>query len=169
MKTRILQILGVAAIATMGMTSCDTADACKDVECGDYGTCLDGDCVCDAGYEGTNCATESRADFIGSYNANEADCNLVDQAASISASSTGANKIAITGFGGFACNGSPIAVIATVSGDDVTIASQNFCSGSIVINSGSGSINASGTVVTITYNATFNGTTGNCTTVYTPL
>jgi len=68
MKTRILQILGVAAIATMGMTSCDTADACKDVECGDYGTCLDGVCVCDAGFSGTNCDVENRAAFIGTAN-----------------------------------------------------------------------------------------------------
>jgi hypothetical protein len=168
LKTRILQILGIAAIAIMGMTSCDT-DACADVECGLNGTCLTGDCICDAGYEGVACATESRANFIGSYTANEADCNLVDQSASISASSTGADKIAITGFGGFACNGSPIAVVASVSGDDVTITSQIFCGGDIVINNGSGSINASGTVVTITYNATFNGTTSNCTTVYNPL
>jgi len=168
MKTRILQILGVAAVATIGMVSCDT-DLCKDVDCGLNGTCVDGDCVCDAGYEGVNCDTESRADFIGSYLANEADCNLVDHASSIAESSTGDDKIAIIGFGGFACGGSPIQVIATVSGDDVTIASQTFCSGAIVINSGSGSINASGTVVTITYNVTFNGVTGNCTTVYTPV
>ncbi|MCF8464251.1 MAG: hypothetical protein K9G41_05395 [Flavobacteriales bacterium] len=168
MKSRILQILGVAAIATIGMVSCDT-DACKDVDCGMYGVCVDGDCECDLGYEGVACATESRADFIGSYTANEADCNLVNFNTSMAASSTGADKIAITGFGGFECSGSPIVVIATVSGNDVTIASQSFCSETIVVNSGSGSINASGTIVTITYNATFQGTTGNCTTVYTPL
>jgi len=57
MKRRILQILGVAAIATIGMVSCDT-DACKDVDCGLYGTCLEGDCVCDAGFGGVNCATD---------------------------------------------------------------------------------------------------------------
>lgn len=67
MKTRILQILGVAAIATIGMVSC-TVDECKDVDCGDNGTCLAGVCVCDLGYTGTNCDTEERAAFIGTTN-----------------------------------------------------------------------------------------------------
>jgi len=169
MKRRILQILGVAAIATIGMVSCDT-DPCKDVDCGLYGECVDGDCECDLGYEGVACATESRADFIGSYLINEESCDVVNKAASIAASSTGANKIAISNFGDFACGGTPIVVIATVLGNDVTVdANQSFCSGDIVINSGSGSINASGTVVTITYSSTFGGSTGSCTTVFTPL
>lgn len=64
MKTRILQILGVAAIATIGMTSCEV-DACKDVDCGLYGECVDGDCVCDEGYTGVDCATQERATFVG--------------------------------------------------------------------------------------------------------
>ncbi|MDA9121062.1 hypothetical protein N9J52_03400 [Flavobacteriales bacterium] len=67
LKTRIFQILGVAAIATIGMTSCDT-DACADVECGEYGTCLDGDCVCDEGFSGTDCSVMNRAAFIGTAN-----------------------------------------------------------------------------------------------------
>lgn len=168
MKTRLFQILGVVAVATVGLSSCET-DACADVECGTNGTCVDGDCVCDAGYEGVACDTESRADFIGAYLANESDCGLVDYNATIAASSTGADKIAITGFGGWECNQAGIVVIATVTGDDVTVSSQNFCGGDIVINSGTGSINASGTVVTINYNYTLQGTPGSCTTVYTPI
>lgn len=169
MKTRIFQILGVAAVASLGLASCDT-DACKDVDCGMYGECVEGDCVCDAGFEGTNCETESRADFLGSYLANESECGLVDYNATIAASGQGADKIAITGFGGFQCNGSDIVVIATVSGDDVTVESnQSYCGGDLVINSGTGSINGSGTVVTITYNYTDLVGTGSCTTVYSPL
>ena len=67
MKRRILQILGVAAIATIGMVSCDT-DACKDVDCGLNGTCVEGDCECDLGYSGVACATENRAAFVGTVN-----------------------------------------------------------------------------------------------------
>ena len=167
MKTKFFQLLSVVAIATVSFNSC-TTDACKDVDCGLYGECVDGDCVCDTGYEGVNCATEERAQFVGSYLASEAGCGVTDFASSIGNSSTAVNKIAITGFGGWECNGSPIVVIATVNGMDVTVdANQSFCAGDIVITSGSGSINASGTVVTITYNATAGGSTTTCTTVYT--
>ncbi len=167
MKTRILQILGVAAVTTVGMVACDT-DACKDVECGANGVCVEGVCVCDDGYEGTNCDTEERADFIGNYLANETACGLVNYNASIATSNTGVTKIAITGFGGWECNGTPIVVIATVNGDDLTVdANQPFCSNALTIDSGTGSINASGTTVTITYNFTNGGVPGSCTTVYT--
>ncbi|MFC2176095.1 hypothetical protein ACFLR1_03910 [Bacteroidota bacterium] len=165
MKRSILQILGVAAVATIGMVSCNV-DACKDVECGDNGICVEGVCICDAGYEGADCATLSAEKFEGDYQLNEADCNLQNYNTSIAASKSGADKIAITGFGGFACGASDIVVIATVSGDDVTIASQSFCDGSIVINSGSGSIDENG-IITITYNSTWNLVTSDCTAVFT--
>jgi hypothetical protein len=104
LKTRILQILGVAAIVTMGMTSCDT-DACKDVECGLFGTCLDGDCICDAGYTGTNCAVLNRTAFIGTTNLNgTSSCGTtgngtIQSAATSFSAGTGATKL-IMNFGG---------------------------------------------------------------------
>jgi hypothetical protein len=168
MKTKFFQLLSVVAIATVSFNSC-TTDACKDVDCGLYGECVDGDCVCDTGYEGVNCDTEMREKFAGNYLASEAACDVTDFASSIGNSSTGVNKIAITGFGGYECSGSPIVVIATVNGMDVTVdPNQSFCSGLIVISSGSGSINASGNVVSITYTSTVDGGTATtCTTVYT--
>jgi hypothetical protein len=32
-------------------------DPCQDVECGENGSCVDGGCICEAGYSGDNCAT----------------------------------------------------------------------------------------------------------------
>jgi hypothetical protein len=57
MKTRILKIFGVAVMATIGMVSCDT-DPCKDVDCGNNGICVEGDCVCEDGFGGVDCATD---------------------------------------------------------------------------------------------------------------
>ncbi len=149
MKTKFFQFLSVVAIATVSFNSC-TTDACKDVDCGLYGECVDGDCVCDTGYEGVNCDTEEREKFLGNFLANET--GVVDYASVVSTSSTGVNKIAISGFGGYACGGSDIVVICTVNGMDLTVDSdQSFCSGQVVIDSGSGSINAAGNVITITY------------------
>ena len=56
MKKRILQILGVAVVVTLGLASCST-DACKDVVCENGGTCVEGDCECPEGFGGADCAT----------------------------------------------------------------------------------------------------------------
>jgi hypothetical protein len=167
MKTRIFQILGVAAIATIGLASCET-DACQDVDCGTNGTCVEGDCVCDAGYEGTNCDTEERADFLGNYLLNET-CpsgSIVDYAVTINPSGSDVTKILINGFGGFQCGGSNIVVEATVDGDNLTIANQEFCQGQITITSGNGTINSAGLVINLTYSADY-GVVETCTATYT--
>ncbi|MFT4981064.1 MAG: hypothetical protein ACI9UR_000911 [Bacteroidia bacterium] len=153
MKNRILQILGVAAVATIGMVSC-TTDACKDVNCGISGTCLDGACICDDGYEGTNCDTEERAEFIGTYNVTES-CTSGDFSYSltVTTSATGVTSIIVTNFGDFDVN-----VNGIVSGNNVTFASQTVGGGTF---SGTGTV--SGQVLTITYNVTAGSSVDNCT------
>jgi len=59
----------IIAIATLGMftiQSCDT-DPCADVDCGINGTCFEGICDCDAGYDGTDCNIVIRSLFTGVY------------------------------------------------------------------------------------------------------
>lgn len=147
MKTRILQILGVAAIATIGMVSCDT-DACKDVDCGVNGTCLEGDCICDDGYEGTNCETESRIKFQGTYLASgtitcpvSGNGTLTDESFTVSSSSLADDKVTID-IAGLILN-------ATVSGSDLTIDPKTVDGFDY---SGTGTLNASGTTLTVTLN-----------------
>ncbi len=60
-----LMTLGVTA-GIASMNSC-TEDKCKDVVCQNAGTCAEGVCTCAAGYEGTNCETEERTKFLGTY------------------------------------------------------------------------------------------------------
>lgn len=47
--------------------ACGTDDPCKDVECGTNGTCFEGACVCNEGFEGSDCNAEWAAKFVGSY------------------------------------------------------------------------------------------------------
>ena len=62
MKFGFIGALAIAA--TMFFTGC--ADECKDIVCAN-GECVDGACVCDAGYEGTLCDAALNAKFSGSY------------------------------------------------------------------------------------------------------
>jgi len=71
MKNNLIKSL-IMAIATLGIftiQSCDT-DPCSDVECGN-GTCFEGICECDAGYDGTDCNIVIRSLFTGVYNVQE--------------------------------------------------------------------------------------------------
>lgn len=72
MKNNFLKTL-VVTVATLLMftvQSCDT-DPCSNVECGVNGTCFEGSCVCDAGYDGTDCNILIRSLFTGVYDVEE--------------------------------------------------------------------------------------------------
>lgn len=120
MKTRILQILGVAAIATIGMVSCDT-DACKDVECGVNGTCLEGDCVCDAGYEGVSCETEERTKFVGDWDFTDSCIPGSANSSEIKRSNAEVTRVLVSNILGTDLEGQAYAV---VDGVKITIPSQ---------------------------------------------
>ena len=50
------------------------SDPCDDVDCGANGTCDDGTCLCEDGYEGTSCETEIRAKYLGTYSGDISPC-----------------------------------------------------------------------------------------------
>jgi len=199
MKTRFFQILGVVAVATVGITSCDT-DACKDVDCGLNGTCVDGDCVCedgfggvdcatdyceelvcdatggtkvateggcdcvcDEGYEGADCATESRAKFVGVYTVT-GDCSTsgVKGGYDIEIVNSGVNvtSVLISNFWNAYVNN----VVATISGNTITIANQDPDNDGYNV-TGSGTY-ANG-VITMSYTVSDGTTTDVCTSTMT--
>lgn len=153
MKIKFLQILGVAAIAAFSFSSCET-DACKDVDCGEYGTCVDGDCVCDTGYEGVNCDTQERTKFVAGYSVSES-CTSGNYTYSVTVttSTTGVDKIIVTNFGDYG-----IDVVGTVDGSSVTFANQTLSGLTL---SGSGQL--SGNILTITYTISQGSATDSCT------
>jgi hypothetical protein len=153
MKTKFFQILGVVAVSIISFSACET-DACKDVNCGDNGTCVDGDCVCDSGYEGVNCQTEERAKFIGSYSVTEA-CTSGNYSYSmtITTSSTGVDKIVAQNFGDYSVD-----LIGTVDGSSVSFANQTVGGGTF---SATGQI--SGSILTISYTVTAGSSNDSCT------
>jgi len=163
-------ILGLLAVTAVAFTSCK--DECKDVTCSNGGTCTEGICECPVGYLGSNCETKASDKFEGAWKYNETcdGSSITDYAVSITGASSSPSKIAISGFAGFACGGSNIIVEATVSGNDITVTpSQIFCSTALVINSGTGTLNASGNSITFSYTYTLSGNSGTCSGTYTKI
>jgi hypothetical protein len=156
MKTKFFQILGVVAVSIISFSACET-DACKDVNCGDNGTCVDGDCVCDSGYEGVNCQTEERAKFIGSYSVTEA-CTSGNYSYSmtIATSATGVDKVIAQNFGGYP---TPIDLVGTVDGSSISFGTQSVGGGSFTANNGQ----ISGSILTLSYTVTAGSSNDSCT------
>lgn len=75
MKKNLFFLLALALGAMVSFTSCGTDDPCKDVECGANGTCFEGECVCNQGYEGTACDVEWATKFVSSTYTAESSCN----------------------------------------------------------------------------------------------
>ncbi len=152
-----LSFLTVIATATVMFFNSCTSDPCKDVNCGTNGNCVTGTCVCTAGYEGANCEIKSADKFTGSWLATDVCSQTYNYTATITESSTEADKILITNFGGF---GSTVVATATVSGSTFTVPTQVF---GYVTLSGSGSISGDALTITVNYTANdSNGGTDNC-------
>ena len=155
--------LALSALATLNQ-SCSKDDPCDSITCENGGTCNDGTCDCAAGYEGTNCDTEVRAKFIGSYSGSDACSNSGATGSfttTIATSTTGVNSIEISGL----WDGFFIAAInGTVSGNEITVASQEPDGDGFVI-AGTGVMNADGTSIAWTYTVTetANSSVDSCT------
>jgi hypothetical protein len=71
-----IKALSFAAVFGLFATACET-DPCKDVVCGDHGSCVEGVCNCETGYEKNAdglCNDEVRAKFFGTWNVAD-DCS----------------------------------------------------------------------------------------------
>lgn len=188
MKTNFLKTL-VLAMATLGIfsiQSCDT-DPCKDVACGN-GVCLEGTCICDDGYDGSDCNILIRSLFLGSYNVAEicdSDVSFTDNYVSkISESSQGANYIVIDNVYNFASQGTQpedataIATVSSSGGEYILLIENQTFAANILADfeiAGSGTYNPATSEISITYSITDTsldpidpGYIDNCTQIYTP-
>jgi hypothetical protein len=131
---------------------CQTLDPCINVVCGEQGICMDGICICDFGYEkdaANLCNIEQRAKFLGGYDVADS-CStsgISSYTTAIAAGTVAINSVEISNFWAHFSN----PVIATVSGNTITIARQQPDGGNYFVE-GMGTIN--GNTLTFTYTIT---------------
>lgn len=71
LKIVMLSALGaMAAFSAVTISSCKE-DKCKAIVCAYGGVCSDGQCLCQSGYEGPQCATITRERYIGVWHVTE--------------------------------------------------------------------------------------------------
>ncbi len=63
-------IVTLGAFITVTFNACKP-ELCKNVSCAYSGTCKDGKCLCQIGYEGEHCETVTREKFLGIWDVNE--------------------------------------------------------------------------------------------------
>jgi len=168
-----LSFLSVLTVATvLFFQSCNT-DECKDVVCLNGGACVAGACVCDAGYDGTDCDHQIREDYLRVGATATENCvgfDPPDYTVDI-VEGTGNDEFRIKNLGNYACAIGDYYVVCTVStSTDFTISNQTVCSGGLTF-TGSGDIDSNGNV-TVNYTATYDPGTGtvtdDCTVIISP-
>ncbi len=155
MKKILLSFFGFAAALSLTLTSC--ADPCKDVNCNN-GECVEGDCVCNGGWEGSDCLTEWSEKFVAN-NANATDlCTSGNYTYTVDILRVNESMITINNLGDF---NTPANVNATITdGNELVIAVASDLAGRAW--TGTGTLN--GSTLTINYVVTFDdGTFDTCT------
>lgn len=111
-----MRIATLFSFALMLMLQSCTEDLCKDVDCGENGTCFEGNCTCLTGYEGTLCDAEWTDKFLGDYVG--VLCPLNDPIVNINSALT-REDFALIRIANFA--GSTKAVLADVINENTTV------------------------------------------------
>ena len=129
MKNIVITVLSTLTLFVAMVYSSCKPDKCKNVTCAYSGTCKDGGCICQIGYEGEHCETITRDKFKGIWNVNE-DGTLSGAAQYTISIESGAkiNEVVIKKFQ----NNFTEDVVGVCYKDTLTIPVQTFSNGSKV-------------------------------------
>jgi hypothetical protein len=137
-------------VGLLSMAGCWGHGHCYEVDCSDQGECVEGDCVCDTGYEGVDCQVPWNAKFNGSYYATQVcddTTNALSDTILVTPRPSTLDDIYITGLWELPQS----TVIAEVKYDGVSfeIARQAISASHEI--SATGISNASGTAINLSY------------------
>lgn len=150
MKNSKFGFIGALTIAG-GLFFAGCTDPCKDINC-NSGECVEGTCVCEAGYEGIDCGTAVNAKFDGTYSLTET-CSASGAAGpysvTVAPSSGSPDGAVFTGL----WEESLAQVSAHISSDGLGFHIERAALGSsgFDIECTSGTISTDGTSITMTY------------------
>jgi len=146
----INKIVYTIILVSLAVLFSNCGDKCRDVYCGLYGSCDEGQCICNEGYEQDSegsCTITASAKCLGTYRANE-QCNITQEEyfVEVTESASSVTQINISNIYGYANN----VVTATVQGNDFSIASQTTADGFEI--EGNGTLN--NTTITMDFTIT---------------
>jgi len=138
---KLLTILTILFSVAMTQSCGDDANSCDTIVCLNDGICDNGTCACEPGYEGTLCATLSRAKLIGSYTYDETcDSNPGGSGTGSIVADASADAKATINAGGSSIN------ITMTGVNSFSLPEQTACTGCDLIESGSGSVENEGVI-----------------------
>lgn len=161
MKNIKFALFGMLALGLIAFQGCK--DACADITCLNGGTCVEGDCVCADGFEGTDCGTKSVTKFVGNYNTNEI-CSTGNYSYSSELQASASNDLRMIITNLYELGENVTAELDAGSTTSFTIPSVTIQGLTI---QGTGSINTDGTTVTINYTVNDGSQTDNCVSTFT--
>lgn len=148
------------SILLLTFVACDN-QSCENVRCPFGRTCVLGDCLCPAGYEGDNCNILSRDKYLGTYQVNENCANRPSGGFFFSTITIGSDDFKVN-IGNMANTG--LFAEAFVTGNFVQIPSQNLGATTI---SGSGEFFPNTNTMRLQYDFQNNLGFFSCTAIYT--
>ena len=156
MKIPKLQLLTTLFLATLLFAGCK--DECKDVTCV-KGACVDGNCVCDAGYSGTDCSVAHNAKFNGRYTSDE-NCTVGGTQTydvEIAPKAGSATQVVFSDM--WATPGHDVVAVVAENGTTFSIAKQDLGQSGYDLETTSGTITADGKTITMAFNVYIDDTT----------
>lgn len=154
MKTPKLGFLFAVLLITLSVAGCK--DECKDINCGTNGECVDGSCVCDAGYLGTDCSSAFNANLVGDYTLTEA-CDLSgnwNYTVTVAKVAGSATQATIEGF--YQENNDLVTATIAANGASLTIPKQDLGTSGFQLEATAtaGSITNNGKTINVRYTVT---------------